>query len=83
MLHMQAHGRCFTCTVCKQEFPARPRSYYEEALRDGRLRVEGEQGLTAATPVHQGQTMRHLIHRHEPPVLDLPIPVRLPSYDFP
>ena len=60
-----------------QEFPARPRSYYEEALRDGRLRVEGVHSLAACTALHQGQTMRHLIHRHEPPVLDLPIPVRL------
>lgn len=64
-----------------QEFPARPRAYYEEAYRDGRLRVEGVenalQGVEASKPLRQSQRMRHLIHRHEPPVLDIAIPVRL------
>ena len=76
-------GACMVITRCRpsqQEFPARSRGYYERALADGRLRVEGGRGAQnrgdPTAPLHQGQTMRHFIHRHEPPVLDLPIPVR-------
>lgn len=62
--------------MCVQEFASRPRSYYKEAFADGRLRIEGGKGTaTADTPLHGSHRMRHFIHRHEPPVLDLPIQV--------
>ena len=61
---------------CLQEFPARNREYYEEAFADGRLRVAGGRaGLH--DPLRGGMQMQHYIHRHEPPVLDLEIPVSL------
>ena len=68
----------FAFSLCKhlQEFASRPRSYYEEAFEDGRLRIEG--GKTPAradTPLNDNHRMRHFIHRHEPPVLDLPVEV--------
>ena len=59
-----------------QEFPARPRSYYEQAFADGRIRVEKRKGVEATTPLDGREQLRHFVHRHEPPVLDLPIEVR-------
>ncbi|KAK9829153.1 hypothetical protein WJX72_004212 [[Myrmecia] bisecta] len=67
--------------VFTQEFPARPRSYYEAALADGRLRVEGYDGPPIA-PLKNGQRIRHFIHRHEPPVLDLPVQVLAQTPDL-
>ena len=58
-----------------QEFPARPRSYYEQAFADGRIRVEKRKGVGATTPLDGREQLRHFVHRHEPPVLDLPIEV--------
>ena len=59
-----------------QEFASRPRSYYEQAFEDGRLRIEGgKKPAQADTPLNDNHRMRHFIHRHEPPVLDLPVEV--------
>lgn len=64
-----------------QEFPSQPRSHYEAAFADGRLRVEGTApGAPASLPLQQGMRIRHYTHRHEPPVLDVPIPVRLAAW---
>lgn len=55
-----------------KEFSGRSRAYYEEAFRDGRLRIEGttRQKITyeASTPLGEGVRIRHRVHRHEPPV---------------
>ena len=55
-----------------KEFSARSRAYYEEAFRDGRLRIEGPVRkkivYEATTPLGEGIRIRHLVHRHEPPV---------------
>ena len=58
----------FQCLMEMQEFPARSREYYEKAFGEGRLRVEGVANVTAETGLHAGARMRHLVHRHEPPV---------------
>lgn len=44
-------------------------AYYTEAFRTGRLRVEGAPHLGLSTPLKTGMCVRHMIHRHEPPVL--------------
>lgn len=55
--------------VFTEEFRGRDRSYFEEALRNGRLVVDGrETGVDA--PLQASQIIRHYIHRHEPPVLE-------------
>eukprot|EP00890_Picochlorum_soloecismus_P003477 jgi/Picsp_1/412/NSC_00410-R1_pseudouridine synthase len=54
--------------IFSKEFPARSREYYENAFGEGRLRVEGPIVVTAETGLHAGARMRHLVHRHEPPV---------------
>ena len=46
-------------------------------MEDGRLRVEN--GADANLLLRQGQCMRHFLHRHEPPVLDVPITVGGPT----
>ncbi len=58
--------------ILVNEFSSRSRAYYEEAFRDGRLRIEGatKRKITydASTPLGEGVRIRHLVHRHEPPV---------------
>lgn len=59
-----------------QEFPARELAYYEEAHADGRLRVTGwGKTFGLRDPLKNGMQIMHYIHRHEPPVLDVKIPV--------
>ncbi len=48
----------------------RDREYYQLAYTLGRLRVDG--GLGLDTPLKTSNCIRHLIHRHEPPVLAQP-----------
>ena len=43
--------------------------YYTRAFHAGRLRVEGRADLTVDTPLKTSMCIRHLVHRHEPPVL--------------
>ncbi|KAK9844069.1 hypothetical protein WJX81_003573 [Elliptochloris bilobata] len=62
--------------VLHDEFPGQPRAFYEAAYADGRLRVEGAPpGADASLPLGDGLRIRHYTHRHEPPVLDVPIPM--------
>ena len=56
-----------------QEFSARDVTYYEQAYADGRLRVTNRSSMGMNDPLQVGMQMRHYVHRHEPPVLDLPI----------
>lgn len=63
-----------------QEFHGRSREYYENAFRAGKLRVEGPKKKKAPeihmdTPLLEGIRMRHLIHRHEPPVPNVAIEI--------
>ncbi|KAA6423566.1 MAG: RNA pseudourine synthase 7-like [Trebouxia sp. A1-2] len=69
--------------VFSEEFASRPRSYYQEAFEDGRLRIEGGKGTaTADTLLNGNHRMRHFIHRHEPPVLNLPLEVVAETQDL-
>jgi tRNA pseudouridine synthase 9 len=56
------------------EFKMNPPSYYEEALRDGRITVNDALWDGQST-LQQGDVIRHLAHRHEPPVPRGPIRV--------
>jgi hypothetical protein len=48
--------------------------YYERAVSEGRLRQmlapPDQQGLV---PLKEGEVVRHFVHRHEPPVMDIPV----------
>lgn len=70
-----------------QEFPMLTRHYYEKAFHAGRLRVESMKGvpiqdLELSTPLRTGMVVRHLIHRHEPPVLAGQVEVVEVTEDF-
>lgn len=55
-------------------------AYYEAAFADGRLRVSG--GFVGLhDPLCNGMTIHHYLHRHEPPVLDIAIPVSFESHE--
>lgn len=72
-------GRTVVDLFCA-EFKGRSREYYQAALAAGRLRVETPGSKNKArqppsgpptaedTPLRNGQIVRHLVHRHEPPV---------------
>ena len=69
-----------------QEFPMLTRHYYETAFHAKRLRVENLKGQTLdlelTTPLSTGMVVRHLIHRHEPPVLAGDVEVVEVTEDF-
>ena len=69
-----------------QEFPMLTRHYYEMAFHAKRLRVESLKGVTMdvelSTPLTTGMCVRHLIHRHEPPVLSGDVQVVEVTDDF-
>lgn len=54
--------------VFAREFPARDRQYYTHAVQTGRLRKERGDVLHPDSVLKEGDRMRHIIHRHEPPV---------------
>ena len=45
------------------------KEYYTRAFLAGRLRVEGRPNLGFDEPLKTCMCIRHLVHRHEPPVL--------------
>lgn len=58
-----------------QEFKGRDSDYYCSAFECGKLRVENRPNATKDTPLVPGMRMRHMIHRHEPAVPNVPIPI--------
>ena len=56
------------------------REYYTRAHAAGRLRVEGHAHIGLDTPLRVGMCIRHLIHRHEPPVLAGAVQVRCGAF---
>ena len=53
--------------VLMNEYKANPPSYYALAIKDGRIRVNGEADRGSHTFRH-GDVVTHITHRHEPPV---------------
>ncbi|CAI7870687.1 unnamed protein product [Closterium sp. NIES-53] len=58
------HGRRIA-ELFASEFRQRPLQYYEEAVRVGRIQVDGR-NVAPDYVVRQSQTMTHYVHRHEP-----------------
>ncbi|KAH9293099.1 hypothetical protein KI387_000796, partial [Taxus chinensis] len=54
------------------EFRQRPYEYYVEAVKSGRICVDGKL-VSAQYVVKTSQTLSHFVHRHEPPVMAEPI----------
>lgn len=54
--------------VFAQEFRGRDRAYFAAAVASGRLRVDGRGAGAQHRTLVAGETVRHLVHRHEPPV---------------
>lgn len=50
------------------EFRDRSKEYYEEAIRDGRIVLNGKECKDVHTIVKNGDVISHTMHRHEPPV---------------
>ncbi|KAF9415517.1 hypothetical protein BGZ94_000073, partial [Podila epigama] len=60
--------------VFNTEFRDRDNTFYERAIKDGRIKVNGE---TVARDyiIQNSDIVAHDIHRHEPPVANLPVKV--------
>lgn len=54
--------------VLKSEYVANPPEYYEQALYDGRIKVNGS--IDPTHVLQNGDTIEHIAHRHEPPVAE-------------
>ncbi|XP_057857535.1 RNA pseudouridine synthase 7 isoform X2 [Cryptomeria japonica] len=54
------------------EFRQRPYEYYVEAVKSGRICVDGKL-VSDEYVVKASQTLSHFVHRHEPPVMAEPI----------
>ncbi|ONK77872.1 uncharacterized protein A4U43_C02F11690 [Asparagus officinalis] len=51
-----------------EEFKGRPYDYYVDAVKSGRIQVDG-QTVHPSYVVQSSQKISHFLHRHEPPVL--------------
>ncbi|KAJ2624491.1 DRAP deaminase [Coemansia sp. RSA 1358] len=60
--------------VFAKEFRDRQPSYYEAAIRQGLIELNGQK-VDKTTVVRNGDLVTHYIHRHEPPVARAPVRV--------
>lgn len=58
--------------VFSHEFRQRPYEYYVEAVKSGRICVDGKL-VAIGYVVQDGQKLSHFVHRHEPPVMAEPV----------
>ncbi len=67
--------------VFQQEFPYQPQHYFPKAIRAGRLTARTRNGevVPVDTALSQGDAITHVVHRHEPSVLEPA--VRIVSHD--
>ena len=56
-----------------EEFPHYPTGFFEEASRDGRLRLNGLVPSSPHARLRGCDVVTHLVHRHEPPVSSAPL----------
>ncbi|KAG0226302.1 hypothetical protein BGW41_004233 [Actinomortierella wolfii] len=62
--------------VMRTEFQDRDAKYYENAIKAGLITVNGST-VTSKYILRNSDVLEHRIHRHEPPVADLPVKVVL------
>ncbi|KAF9203686.1 hypothetical protein BGZ49_006154 [Haplosporangium sp. Z 27] len=60
--------------VFNTEFRDRDNTFYERAIKDGRIKINGEK-VSQDYIVKNSDIVAHDIHRHEPPVANLPVKV--------
>jgi len=59
--------------IFSSEFRDRPAEYYEQAIIDGRVVLNGKPVPSTKTIVKNGDVISHTLHRHEPPCTAQPI----------
>jgi tRNA pseudouridine synthase 9 len=59
--------------IFSSEFRDRPAEYYEKAIVDGRVVLNGQPVPSTKTIVKNGDIISHTLHRHEPPCTSQPI----------
>ncbi|KAJ3123399.1 RNA pseudouridylate synthase domain containing protein 2 [Nowakowskiella sp. JEL0407] len=70
-----AKGRWWGKTVYdvfSREFKDQSPEYYEDAIKTGRITVNGEKASLDFV-LKNGDVVGHFVHRHEPPIADLPV----------
>ncbi|KAF9897420.1 hypothetical protein BX616_005636, partial [Lobosporangium transversale] len=60
--------------VFNTEFRDRDNDFYERAIKDGRIKINGEP-VTKDYIIRNSDIVAHDIHRHEPPVANIPVKV--------
>lgn len=59
--------------IFTSEFRDRPAEYYEQAILEGRVVINGKPVPSTKTLVRNGDVISHTMHRHEPPCSAKPI----------
>jgi tRNA pseudouridine synthase 9 len=59
--------------IFTSEFRDRPAEYYEQAIKEGRVVLNGKPVPSVNTIVKNGDVISHTLHRHEPPATAQPI----------
>lgn len=59
--------------IFASEFRDRPQEYYEKAIKEGRVVLNGKPVPSTSTIVKNGDVISHTLHRHEPPCTASPI----------
>lgn len=59
--------------IFSSEFRDRPTEYYEKAILEGRVVLNGKAVPSTSTIVKNGDIISHTLHRHEPPCTAQPI----------
>jgi tRNA pseudouridine synthase 9 len=60
--------------IFKKEFGGNSPEYFELAIKDGRITVDGNK-VPGSKLLERGNCIMHKIHRHEPPVTDQPVTI--------
>ncbi|KAI8987352.1 pseudouridine synthase [Mycotypha africana] len=75
--HCYARARMVGKTILKMfidEFRGRTSNYYARAIENGLITVNGE-SVRPDRVIKQGDIIKHSVHRHEPPVPDIPVEI--------
>ena len=74
-------GRSIIDVTCT-EFTSRSYEYYAKVIGNGRLKLNGRKITNFDEKIKNGDVISHLVHRHEPPVLNTPIKILYQNEDM-
>ena len=68
--------------VACTEFTSRSYEYFAKVIANGRFKLNGRKITNIENKMKNGDVISHLVHRHEPPVLNMPIKILYKDEDM-